>query len=944
MRFTTIRLPDGPSLTRALAEHVWSVSAAHVRDGIVDLSDALVMVPASRASRACERHLVSLAREAGQAFIAPRVVTPAGLASRFVVPSASVLGSLGIQLSWRNAIISAEARVISALSPGGIDAVPGEPLEPASIDALAARIAILHRDVTSACSDFSSVAAELRATMPELDLARWDALIALESGWRSTLEREQSIDESSGTRAACRAGALHAGGISRIFVLLADPERIQRELLGALSDRGVAISILVHGTHSELPAPLDSDGFPEHAAWARAAVVVPQDIIMLADTPADQAAAVLDALVAMPAPRRSCDMAVAVPDEGVAAQVASLLPSCGVAVNPLPSRTASDGPLGMLLAAVADHLRIRSCATAGVLVRHPEMEAWLIQQGCSRPVATMSEYAASSGADGLPDRIEFAAGNHDRMAAIIEHIDQLLLPLSKSKSAVDTVLSLRKLLGTVSRDASPSGRESAKAFHAAAEELLAVPVRFTADLDSAQFLVLIREAMTATILSTEGSDDGIELMQWLDAGIDDAPDMVLTGMNDGIVPGGMEVDPWLPDSVRARLGMPCAMRRQARDAWILHALLSRKRFIRLVTGRTQMAGDPLQPSRLLLGLQGEELARRMAWIGDPKSVRSSVARWSAMAANQGEFSINLVPTGASQVKSISVTAFRDYLRCPALFRLKRDPRLLLDGADDGTVELDPMGFGNLVHAALQAWGRDEAERTASGEPAMLDAAAIEQRVHAALDAIRNNDYPQSIRGAYIVQFALARERLTAFAHAQAAWAAEGWRVVHSEISFAMHPRDQHGRPAPVIGTTGLYLQGRIDRVDMHPTRGYAALDYKTSMKAMDPEGEHRKPKGRWLDLQLPLYAVLLRSVGIAVPPENLGYFALPSNPADTAVLLASTWDGAFLGEAEAEAERIAEAIVAGEFTRDPDYEPDPDDPLAPVYGVGMRGLRGEVVS
>jgi hypothetical protein len=77
---------------------------------------------------------------------------------------------------------------------------------------------------------------------------------------------------------------------------------------------------------------------------------------------------------------------------------------------------------------------------------------------------------------------------------------------------------------------------------------------------------------------------------------------------------------------------------------------------------------------------------------------------------------------------------------------------------------------------------------------------------------------------------------------------------------------------------------------------------------------------------------------------NLGYFALPSNPADTAVLLAGKWDDAFLGEAEAEATRIARLIVAGQFIRAPDYEPDADDPLAPVYGVGMRGLRGEVLS
>ncbi|NBX33591.1 MAG: hypothetical protein EBR07_12840, partial [Planctomycetes bacterium] len=362
---------------------------------------------------------------------------------------------------------------------------------------------------------------------------------------------EQSIDEPTATRRASTTGALHAGGVARIYVLLADPERIQRELMGALAARGIAVSVLVHGTDAELPAPLDDDGFPEHAAWARAAVVVPQEIIMLADTPADQAAAVLDALSAMPLPRRSCDMAVSVPDEGVAAQVASLLPSCGVAVNALPSRTTADGPLGMLLSVLADYLQVRSCATLGALVRHPEMESWLVRQGCVRPVASVSEFAVSSGADILPDGIDFGNGLYSRVSATVEHIDALLEAMRKSKSVLQTIAALREVLGAVAEDASLAGRESAKAFHSAAEELLVVPTRFTDGLTAAQVLLLLGEAMSASMLATEGTADGVELMQWLDAGIDDAPNMVLTGMNDGIIPGGMEVDPWLPDSVRA---------------------------------------------------------------------------------------------------------------------------------------------------------------------------------------------------------------------------------------------------------------------------------------------------------------------------------------------------------------------------------------------------------
>ncbi|MFM9170933.1 MAG: hypothetical protein ACKOTD_12700, partial [Phycisphaerales bacterium] len=219
-------------------------------------------------------------------------------------------------------------------------------------------------------------------------------------------------------------------------------------------------------------------------------------------------------------------------------------------------------------------------------------------------------------------------------------------------------------------------------------------------------------------------------MGWLEAGIDDAPHLVLTSMNEGIVPEGASTDPWLPDSARERLGMSCARRRRARDAWILHGLLARKRSIRLVTGRVTADGEPIRPSRLLLGCSGASLAARVLRLADEPG--PSAARWSASAPAEGQFAPSIVPEGASAVGTISVSGFRDWFESPALVRLKRDPRLRLEEPSGAGDELDPMGFGSLVHAALERWGLEECAR---GTPT-VDASAVERDVLAAFDEVR----------------------------------------------------------------------------------------------------------------------------------------------------------------------------------------------------------------
>ena len=67
--------------------------------------------------------------------------------------------------------------------------------------------------------------------------------------------------------------------------------------------------------------------------------------------------------------------------------------------------------------------------------------------------------------------------------------------------------------------------------------------------------------------------------------MDDAPALVVTGMNEGIVPSSRNSDPFLPNRLRRLLGIEDNDRRYARDAYALGVLRYSKEDLRIIAGR-----------------------------------------------------------------------------------------------------------------------------------------------------------------------------------------------------------------------------------------------------------------------------------------------------------------------------------------------------------------------
>ena len=162
------------------------------------------------------------------------------------------------------------------------------------------------------------------------------------------------------------------------------------------------------------------------------------------------------------------------------------------------------------------------------------------------------------------------------------------------------------------------------------------------------------------------------------------------------------------------------------------------------------------------------------------------------------------------------------------------------------------------------------------------------------------------RVAVRLQVEQMRRRLYDFAYAQAACAQAGWRLVQTERDLEA-TLDVDGEPFTITG--------RVDRIDYHETRGYRILDYKTSDRARTPSQTHR---GRddtgqrvWRDLQLPLYQDLGEALGLEGSIE-LGYFNLPKQPRDAGIAVAE-WDEAMLAEAKQTRDEIIRAIRRQQF-------------------------------
>ncbi len=883
--------------------------------GVLDLSRWLVVVPTKHSGRRLREHLASLASSRGAAVLPPRVVTPHSLLALFTE---------GERLPDRTTALAAWTHVLLGLEPSAFPALfPSAPQGRDLSWALACAqrfMQVQHLLGENGDSIGTLVSRESGNHLLE-ETARWADLARVEAEVTSLLASLGYGDPTAArTRAAAEASPPE--GVEAVALLGApDPIPLALRALTSLS-RTLPVHVVVHAP--EALAPLFDDwGRPRTDRWSRRSLDIPLEKVRLVPDPKRQGEALAEHV------RRHgiapSDIAVGVPDP-------ELIPFLDKALAQIERKTYDPAglplrshPLVVLLGLFGELLDVGRYESLAALLRHPDYLRLLRRELPDLdPARLLSQLDAFQNAHlpGTLRDVRFhlrSGGTEDRSVDMLRRavgrLDAHLAGLAQGAlgerllELLSVVYSTRELHLERAED---------RAFHAAATAVSELLFTFDGELyDRLGFtrtdrFAMVRQALVGLSYYPEREADSADLLGWLELHWDDAPHLVVTGMNDGRVPESVVGDAFLPDHLRQSLGLACNASRFARDAYLAAALLHVRSpgatgdggptSVLFLVGKASASGDPLRPSRLLFLCDDEALPERTRRLfGEVSEVSAAVpstTRW------------HLRPPPAPLPDRLPVTALRDYLTCPFRFYLKWV--LGMGSVDDRQAEMDALQFGTLCHAALEDFGSATEVRDSD------DAGAIAAFLVDSLDRHLASWFGPRPPVAVVVQAEAARQRLVWAAKAQAEERAAGWRIIAVE-------RRLGGGQGASLG--GLAIRGRADRVERHEDGRYRVLDYKTRDKPEPPSSVHLAAarqdtpewqrvdvdgkERRWTDLQLPLYAHFL-SQAMGSPVES-GYFHLPLAVTETGVY---TWEGLDVGmvdSAVACATGIAEAILDWRF-------------------------------
>ena len=912
-----------PQLVEWLAEG-WD------RQGPWDLSAVLAVVPTRQAGRRLREAIVGFAAQTGRAVFAPQVCTPDGvLRGDEGLPGASPLESI---LAW--------SAVLRSIDLGNYRAV--FPVDPPDRNfawglRLGRQLAALQATLAEAGWQFRGVASRVAADPDFPEIARWEQLADLEARYHRVLATEGRQDPQA-LKLAAGTAPVRPDGIERIVVLATpDPWPLAVAALSELS-RDLPVTVAVFAP-PDCAGDFDAWGRPNAEAWSRRSPPV-EDFaaqVRLELNPEAQAERI--AALAQDYRESPGALAIGVADAEVGLPLLAALGDRGLAgFDPQGRLRRSDG-FYHLLAALGDLVRGAHFSVVEAVGRCPDVMAWLATRG----VPGFSPARWLAGLDTLRSRhlpadLTAALSHAPELA---KHYPELLPGLGALGELADELASLPFAAGAAAalgrifagRRAEVGRTDDAVLAEAAAvwmELVRACEAAGSAALATAEWWDLALRLFGDERRGEEKPAGAFELQGWIELLWEDAPHLVVAGLNDGLVPDAIAGDAFLPESLRLKLGLKSNVARLARDTYLLAALAESRRShgrIDLLVGKNSAAGEPLRPSRLLLAGDEATLPARVHQLFAAPPLAGPPVPWTR--------AWKLTPPVVPPPLRVSVTALRSWLECPFRFYLRHV--LKMEGVDPAKNEMDQLDFGTLCHAALEGIGLDPVLS------ACTDPRPLREYLMAEIERQVRRQFGANLSLPLVVQLESARQRLGWVAEVQAAEQAAGWRIIAVEKKVT-------------VMIEGLEVVAKIDRIDQHQGTGEVrVLDYKTSDTAVNPAAAHLhgpaqsrqlppwayldydgKPKV-WADLQLPLYRHALAAEFPTL--KDCGYFNLPKASADARLFWWEPYPRELQESALACAEGVCRAIRAGEFWP-PNEQLDPEwDPYGALF---QRGVAASV--
>jgi len=229
---------------------------------------------------------------------------------------------------------------------------------------------------------------------------------------------------------------------------------------------------------------------------------------------------------------------------------------------------------------------------------------------------------------------------------------------------------------------------------------------------------------------------------------------------------------------------------------------------------------------------------------------------------------------------------------------------------DEKIELDHFDFGEIIHNVLEKFAKEGRISKSQNKE------EIRKFLFSTLDKIISHRYGRIPNASVLIQLETMKNRLAKFAEIQSEQNKNGWKIVKTEFSLEL-----------TISKTK--IKGRIDRIDISPDeKSIMIIDYKTSDKAENPAKVHlgsssndtpdflkiNNSNKAWLDLQLPLYASMLKQCNEFCDKNIIcAYFNLPKALEDSRIEIWEDFGESEITSARNCAEKIIEKIENAVF-------------------------------
>jgi ATP-dependent exoDNAse (exonuclease V) beta subunit len=886
----------------------------YCRGNYWNLDQCILVLPGSYAGRRLTQLLATKAHQEGLVLRPPEVLTIGSLPEKLYNAKHPFASDLEQTLAWTNVLRAADP---DFLRPLLLELPDPDELRPWM--ELGKMLGTLHRELASDLMDFSAVAAELA---DDQEVVRWQVLARLQRSYLDELHEAGLWDVQSARRYAIEHNEVQTDR-EVILVGTVDLNRAQRSFLRAIPSN---VCVLIGAPKSFEPGFAD-DGTLLAEYWQDLEVPLQPEMIHVRSTPTDAARELAIQLANLGNAYGAQDVTVGIPDPALVPILQETLAASDVYLRFGPGVPITQSPPLRLIDTIVEYLSDGSIESFNRLVRVPCVQRWLATHVVQEETSGDHVSQTKSGVDQLLidiDRYQEATllrsvnqsvwpehSLKDRFLAVIGRIDDWLRPLRTSKQRlVEWSGPLRTVIHAIYENEEVHADDelgnlyvrSSVEVNAVIEMLQSVPSRLDVPLSLSEAYTWVLGQLESTHVPPLQREDAIEMLGWLDLALDDSPVLMLTGMHDGVVPESVNGDAFLPNKLRAALGLMDNVRRYARDCYAMLTMLHTREQVQIILNELSLDGDPQTPSRLLMSVPANELAPRVRWLLDPKPIAEDDDVATDWLPRLGQSNIPIpVPSADTQIRDMAVTDFKKYDQCPYRFYLRRIEKA--KAFEHERLELDGGGFGDLVHKVLEFLKGSTVET--STDPKQIEEFLVERLKEQAKKQFGVQPPP-----ALQIQLEQAERRLSAFSVCQANYAAEGWRIKY--IEYTVDKND--GLPLDLGNGQSMMIHGRIDRIDYNPREGtYAVWDYKTGDQTTKPRENHLRTNKTWIDWQLPLYGLLIRKLKIEdLSKVRFGYILLPRNPKETEFVDAKFTVEEHVAAIES-AKEIARRVYGGEF-------------------------------